>query len=536
MPFYNGLRMKKTAAVLFIILIFFSGCKKESISGKSFRFPLDAEPRQLDPQVSTDSASVTVIAALFEGLARPDQAGNPLPAAATWTLSDDRLTYTFTLVDSKWSDGSRVTAHDFVFGMQRAVLPSTRSSLAEQLFDIKNASKVNDGSLDVSKLGVKALNDNQLTITLTKPNAEFPIKTASTPFMPCKQSFFESTGGRYGLQAEYTLTNGPFILKTWEHNKSILLNKHEEYHDKKNILPAAVRYMIGDVENPVDLLSKGLLDAAPIPYEMLEQAKQAGHSLVKLQDTVSMLWLNNDNAALGRTKIRQALRDSLEWDIIYKRLDPNIDTPATGFISPDAMTPSGELYRTKANAKKPTPRGKKAAAELAAGLKQVGLEKMPVLTLLCSDDDYHVNVSRYIVQSWQKNLSLYFKIETVSESELATRVKVGNYQIALYQSTATGAGALHALKNYRTGSVGNYAHFSDKSYDTKLSKASGTVTRSQLEELEAILWQTCPSIPLSFECRFAGIPKTDSGIIVRPFDGGIFGAPYDFRNAGKTEK
>ncbi len=507
MPFGNGPGMKRIASALFIILMLFSGCKKESTSGKNFRFPLSAEPRQLDPQVSTDSASVTVIAVLFEGLARLDQAGNAQPAAATWTLSDDLLTYTFTLVDSKWSDGSPVTAHDFVFGIQRAVLPSTRSSLAQQLFDIKNATKVNDGSLDASKLGIKALNDKQLTITLASPNAEFPIKTASTPFMPCNQSFFESTGGRYGLQVKYILSNGPFFIKKWNHNDSILLNKSEEYHDKGNVLPDAVRYMIGDIENPVDLLSRGLIDAAPIPYEMLEQAKQAGHNLVKLQDTIRMVWLNNDNDALASTQIRQSLRDALEWDIIYKQLDPNTDTPATGFISPDAMAPDGGVYRTKSNAKKPTPRGNKAAAELAAGLNQVGLGKMPVLTLLCSDNEFDVNVSRYIVQSWQKNLSLYFNIEAVPESELATRVKVGNYQIALYQSTATGAGALHALKNYENAAVGNYARFSDKSYDAKISKAGGTVTRSQLEELEGLLWQLCPSIPLSFECRFVGMPK-----------------------------
>lgn len=535
MPFYKGSRVRRITAALFLILILFGGCKKDSIADQNFRFPLSAEPRQIDPQVSTDSASVTMVAALFEGLARLDETGKAQPAAATWKVSDDGLTYTFTLYDSKWSDGSPVTAHDFVYGMRRAVLPSTRSSLAEQLFDIKNAQKVNGGSLDASKLGVKALNDRQLTITLAKPNSEFPLKTASTPFMPCKQSFFESTGGRYGLECEYILTNGAFFLKTWTHNKSLLLNRHEGYHDADHVLPAAVRYMVGKVDDPVRLLSEGLLDAAPLPAAVLDKAKDEGIRLVTQQDTIRMIWLNNDNPLLKNAKIRSTLRDALEWKSLGDRLNHNTDMPANGFISPDAMA-FGQKYRTGANAKNPVSKGHQAYADLAAGLEQAGIEKVPALTLLCADDEYSLDIARFVVQSWQKNLSLYFKIETVTASELATRVKVGNYQIALYEFTAPGAEAIDALKCFATGALGNYAHFSNKSYDSRLASAFGASKRSVLESLEAELWKACPSIPLSFECRFVGIPEGDSGIIVRPFGGGAFGAPYDFRGAGKKVK
>lgn len=522
-----------TTVLLFVLLL--SGCKKDSISGKGFRFPLASEPRQIDPQVSTDSASVTMVAALFEGLACLDESGNAQPAAANWAVSGDGLTYTFTLIDSKWSDGTAVTAQDYIFGMQRAVLPSTQSTLAEQLFDIKNAQQVNAGTLDVSKLGIKAIDDKRLIITLTRPNSDFPAKTASTPFMPCKQSFFESTEGHYGLDKEYILTNGAFYLKAWNHNQSILLYKNEGYHDNENVLPAAVRYMIGDMEDPVISLSEGLLDAAPIPVESLNKAKEADLTLVTQKDSVKMIWLNNSNEALANTSVRRALSEALEWELLYKQLNSTIDIPATGFISPDSTVNSGEKYRTENNAKTPSARSKDTVNDLSKGLKQAGLDKMPAITLICADDEYNTNIARYIIQSWQKNLSLYFSIEPVSSSELAARVKVGNYQIALYSFTASSSGAIDALGNFKTGAIGNYSHFSDKNYDSKLSAADSTATRSRLEALEAILWESCPSIPLSFEMRYVGIPKGNSGIIVRSFGGGAFGAPYDFIKAGKKD-
>ena len=125
-------------------LLGLAGCHRDTPLGKSFRFPLSAEPRQLDPQVSTDAASVTRVAALFEGLARLNENGEAVPAAADWTVSDDGRVYTFRLKESYWStlpkakkgetptvweQPVKVTAADFVFGMQRAVMPETGSAL-----------------------------------------------------------------------------------------------------------------------------------------------------------------------------------------------------------------------------------------------------------------------------------------------------------------------------------------------------------------------------------------------------------------------
>ncbi|NLN81428.1 MAG: peptide ABC transporter substrate-binding protein [Clostridiales bacterium] len=539
MPFYKKNKFGRLAVVVLLLAILsstiLSGCKKESIAGKSFRFSLSAEPRQIDPQISTDTASVTMVVALFEGLARLDESGKARPGAADWVVSDDGLTYTFTLLDSKWSDGTEVTAHDFVFGMQRAVHPTTQSSLAEQLFEIKYAREINEGRADASFLGVKALDDKRLTITLTQPDRDFPAKTASTPFMPCKKSFFDQTEGKYGLDTEHLISNGPFYLKAWNHNKSLLMGKNEGYHDAENILPSSVRYVIGEVEDPVKALSEGMLDAAPIPAGELEKARNAGIRLHTQKDTLLMLWMNNDNQSLSNPYLRRALRDSIEWKLLLEQLDSTTDIPATGFVSPDATVLSAGRYRDDTNRITPTTRAPQAQQELSKGLQQAGLEGMPTLTLLCSDDEYSTNIARYVVQSWQKNLSLYFSIEPLTLSELTSRVKVGNYQIAISSFTAPGADAKDAMGSFITGAIGNYAHFSDEEYDDKFKSAGNRATQQELKVLEETLWQMCPSVPLSFRLRYTGIPKANSGIVVRSFGGGAFGAPYDFRQAGRKE-
>lgn len=520
----------RIAALFILSAALATGCRQET-SGKSFGFPLLAEPRQLDPQVCTDAASIEIVNALFEGLAALDKNGNALPAAATWSVSEDGLVYTFTLKDNVWSDNSPVTSHDYVYGIQRAVMPSTRSELAKELFSIKNARQINHGSKNISELGVRALDDKRFSVTLTAPDKDFIKKTAFVPFMPCKQSFFESTGGRYGLDTEYILSNGAFYLKSWEHGKSLVLRKHEGYFNSKNIMPASVRYVIGGTDNPVKRLSEELLDAAPIETEQLKAAKDAGLEIVEHRDTIRMLWFNNGVKALSNAKIRCALRDSIEWDVLYSQFDNTIDIPAQGYLAPDTVI-GADAYRTPGNILSPKPLGRKALESLTAGLTQAGLNEMPSLTILCADDQYSAKLARYIAQSWQKNLSLYFAIERLSRSELAARVKVGNYQIAIYEFTARSAHAIDALRCFAGDTAGNYSHFDNKAYNELLK--SGAASREQCEQSEAMLWKQCPSVPLSFKLRYFGISKDSSGIVIRPFGGGAYGAVYDFSWAGKT--
>ncbi len=156
--------------------------------------------------------------------------------------------------------------------------------------------------------------------------------------MPCNEAFFfEHTGGRYGLEAEYVLTNGPFYVKSWLHGESITLAKNDGYHDAAAILPASVRFLMQAPDDPVSALAEGSLDAAGLTAAQADAAAGEGLELVRSRIPLSGVWLNNKIDALPSPSTRRALRDAIEWELLGTRLTAGGASVAAGYIPPDAV-------------------------------------------------------------------------------------------------------------------------------------------------------------------------------------------------------
>ena len=149
-----------------------------------------------------------MLGALFEGLCRIDEDGDVVAGVARkWESDKNSTEFIFHLRPAaKWSDGTPLTAQDFVFGITRA-LTSSNGALPEELLVIQGAKEFASGEGDVSALGVMAEDDHTLVIRLAKSNPDFPSLTASIHYMPCNQAYFESCQGHYGLSSQYLLTN-----------------------------------------------------------------------------------------------------------------------------------------------------------------------------------------------------------------------------------------------------------------------------------------------------------------------------------------
>lgn len=519
------------------------GCGEDG-SGKGFRFPLEAEPQQLDPQVAADTASVAVCSVLFEGLTRLDEEGQPQPGAADWTVSADGRVYTFTLRESYWSTVSLrgeatgfeepvlVTADDFVFGLQRAADPQTGSSLSGELAGIAGAAAVLSGEKSVEHLGVRAVDERTLTITLTEPDDSFPTRLAAAPFMPCNREFFAYTAGRYGLETRYVLTNGPFSLTAWNHDESLLLNKNEQYHDAENVLPAAVRLVIGG--GTLEELKNGEMDAVALTAEETEAARRAGVQVEALQDTVRSLWFNTREESLSNGDVRRALRDAVEWDTVYAYLEELGETPADGYVAPAAMNRSSPTVGARLCCTDVAAAQKALGAGLAALYPEDRTPALPTLTVLAAEDEASANLARYLIQSWQKNLQLKCRLTLVSEEQLLSRLKSGNYQLAVAAVTAQGLSAGENLCGYLSANSQNYSGYADSGLDAALEKAQKG-GRDALVAAEERLAQACPTVPLSFQTRYYGIAAGNGGIRLRPFNGGAYGSPFSFLQATKKD-
>lgn len=541
--------MRRVLAVLtaLLLLLTLTACGDDG-TDMGFRLPIDGEPKQLDPQSATEASSVTVITALFEGLTRLDADGNVVDGAATYTVSDDGLTYTFTLKESYWStlsirgeqtdwdEPTRVVAQDFVFGWRRAVSPDNQSGTATALYGIKNAEAIHKGEKKLSALGVKAVSSTVLTVTLEQADPSFPARLATAPFMPCDQAFFEYTAGRYGLETKYLISNGAFSLTAWNHNQSLLLNKNEHYHAADTVTPSAVRFVI-DTEDTVTALTEGSLDAAFLPADKVDEARQAGVTVHSLADSVRGVYFNTAVPTLANASIRRALRDAIEWTTVYDHLTAAGEPKATGVIPPDARV-GNEPYRNGENAATWSTRVDAAQAALGEGLAAVYPEDtapaMPRLTLLAAEDAVSADTARYIVQSWQKNLKLACSLELVSEQTLAARVGSGNYQIALYTAVGGGLTAADNLTAFVSGAANNLTGFADAAFDAAYTTAARG-GRAKATAAEAMLRDACPVIPISFPSRSYGVAANCEDVTVRPFGGGTYGGEYELLHAKKFD-
>lgn len=184
-------------------------------AAQELTFVLNNIPDGLDPSVTNNSFAQYVLINCFEGLVTYDSTGTLVPGnAESWDISDDGLTYTFHLRDGlKWSDGSDLTAEDYVYTIQRVLTPATAAQYVSMATDyIKNAQEYYDGTATADDLGVKALDDKTLEITLIQPTSYFIDILSMWTFSPVQKATVEANGDKWSTEADTYICNGPFKI------------------------------------------------------------------------------------------------------------------------------------------------------------------------------------------------------------------------------------------------------------------------------------------------------------------------------------
>lgn len=223
---------------------------------------------------------VRIIADFTDGLMQMDADGQPVPAIAeSYDLSEDGTVYTFHLrEDAVWSNGDPVTAADFVFGWQRAVDPAVASEYVYMLSDIgqvQNAAEIIAGEMDKSELGIKALDDYTLEVTLNVPVSYFLSLMYFPTFYPVNQAFYESVGDTFATSPETTLSNGAFVLDAYEPAATAFhLTKNPDYYNADSVQLAGLNYqVIQDSQQALMSYQTGDLDITLVNGEQVDQVK-----------------------------------------------------------------------------------------------------------------------------------------------------------------------------------------------------------------------------------------------------------------------
>ncbi len=536
--------IKKAAALLLAAAVAFSftACHmgKAKNAGKTIHYHLAADPATLDPQIASDTPSLIVIRSLFEGLTRLDANENPQPGVAkSWESNADSTQFTFHLrADTKWSDKKYgpVTAADFVFAFQRALDPGTGSTVCLQMYCMKNAKEIHSGKLPADRLGATASDAKTLVVSLAYSCPDFPKIAASAVFMPCNRQFFTDTAGRYGLDTPDILENGPFCIDGaygWTHGKSLKLARLSSYAGQSQPLPGAVNFSIGgsaaSLSDPAAALAKLSTDAVQIPASQTDAARSLGCTIASIQDTTWGLGFNTQSPLFKNEKVRRAFVQAFSRSAVLSHLPK--DTAAADSVILPKTTLDGQDYRKLAGGPFLLKQSPSAPQLLTQGLRELGVDEMNSVAVLCPDDASVKLMVNEMIASWNREFDNYFNITPVGVATLESRIQSGSYSVAVYPVTPSSDGPYASLSTFLGTSSANPAGLKDAAYDALVSSGqakSGSAAAASYAAAEKYLSDRAIFYPLYYGKTYYAVAKGVTGIIFHPYGGGV-----DFINAGK---
>ena len=438
---------------------------------------VEVEVESLDPQVATDGTSFEVIANYTDGLTQMDADGAAIPAIAeSWDVSEDGTVYTFHLrEDANWSNGEPVTANDFVFAWQRAADPALASEYSYMLSDIgqiKNAAAIIAGEMDKSELGVKAIDDKTLEVTLEVPVSYFLSLMYFPTFYPVNQAFFESLAdGTFGTSPETVLSNGAFVLTSYEPAAlSFSLTKNANYYDADKVQLDGLNYqVIKDSQQAYMSYQNGDLDIVMLSGDQVEQVEGDPELNITGAGYLWYLTLNmHDVPALNNQNMRLALsnavnRASIVGDVVK---DGSVATytavPPQFAAGPDGSDFSADQTMFSDVCSDDTA---KAAAYYEAAKAELGTDTFE-FELLVEDQTETQNVAAVIKDQVEKALpGVTLNIKVEPKKQRVADIQDGNYDVCLTRWGPDYADPMTYLNMWITGCSNNYGLWSDAEYD-----------------------------------------------------------------------
>ncbi|ERM92732.1 peptide ABC transporter substrate-binding protein [Caldanaerobacter subterraneus] len=504
-------------SVILVLGALLAGCSSQSKTattsqGQSeqvLNLNLGEEPPTLDPQKATDEVSITVLNAVLEGLVRYNKDGKIEKGsglAKDWKISDDGLTYTFYLKDAKWSDGNPITAYDFEYAWKRALDPKTGSQYAYQLYYIKGAEEYNSGKGSADQVGVKALDDKTLQVTLKAPAPQFLGLTSFVTYLPLEKSVYEKYGDKVGSDPSTMVFSGPFIIKEWNHEQNIVLEKNPNYWDKDNVKLDKINFsMIKDNNSLVQNYDTGALDSIFIPGDYIDKYKDSPEFHTYALATVWYLQFNNKDKIFKNANIRKAFTLAVNRELFVKEVMKNGSIPAEAVVPPGIPGYNGD-FRSEAGPGYFKDNDVAQAKEyLQKGLQELGLSKLPTIKFLTGDSDTAKKYSVALQQMWNQALGVQVEIQNVAFKVRLDMMDRGDYQIVLAGWGADYNDPMTFLDMWETNNGNNTAFYSNPEYDKLIEQAKvNGDPKSRVEEMiqaEKILMEDMPIGPLWFQAR-----------------------------------
>lgn len=484
-----GNNMKIIKAVFMIIVLFLFGCTKTKNVNKNLDIIVNIGPetQSIDPTLNNTVDGSVYIVHAFEGLATKDKENKIIPGAAEkWEISEDGLTYTFHIrSNAKWSDGKEVTAEDFVYTWQRAVDPLVASEYSYQFESVKNAKAITESKKGVKELGVKALNEKTLEVTLESPTAYFLELTAYPTYFPVRKDIIEKYKDEWTKNPETYIGNGPFKMKERKPDEKIVMEKNENYWNIKEIIPNSVTFVLmNSPTSSVAAIKDGSLHySEKVPSLDIENLKEEG--LLKIANRLGTYFygFNNTNTYLKDPKIRKALSLAIDRNYIVEQVSKR-GIPSDGIVPFGILDIKGD-FRDNAKShysldKKDYAKNIEEAKRLMAEAGYSNGKDFPVLEIISDNaDNVNILIAETVQEMWKKNLN----IDAVIRQEewaiyLDTILNNKNFAVAKDSWSGDYNDPMTFLGMFLSYSPQNTPIYSNSAYDNYLKTAMNTMDQN----------------------------------------------------------
>ena len=469
-------------------------------------YDLGAEPEILDPAPSTGVPEATVQTAIFEGLTRLDKDNLPSEGMAkSWDVSPDGLVYTFHLrEDATWTNGDPVTAEDFVYSWKRLLSPEMAAEYAYQLWYVKNGEAYTNGEANADDVGIKALDEFTLEVTLEAPTPYF-VSLASFPSLyPVNQKVVESDPDGWHLNMETLVGNGPFKIVSWEHNSKIEIVKNPDYWDADTVkLDKVVITLVESQDTELSMFEAGQIDIAEDP-PITDARRLLDEGTATLYPELGIYYylINTAKEPFDDVRVRKALALGIDRQSIIDNVTQRFEAPGTAVVPiglPDAK-PGDDFREIGGDYLKDN--DVETAQQLLAEAGFPGGEGFPEFTILYNTHDNHQKIAEAIQEMWNKNLNINAKLTNQEWGVYLNTRKVGDYEVARAGWLADYVDAMTFLDMWMTGSGNNHTNWNDTEFDRLINVAKSDdnpdVRIKAMHDAEDILMDAMPIIPIYF--------------------------------------
>ena len=461
----------------------------EATGAQELTFVLSNEPDGIDPTVTNNSFAQYILANCFEGLVTYDATGSIVGGAAeTWDISDDGLVYTFHLRDGlKWSDGSDLTAEDFVYSLRRVLTPATTAQYVSMVTGyVKNAQEFYDGTATADELGVKAVDAQTLEITLIQPTSFFIDLVSMWCYDPVQKATIEANGDRWTAAADTYICNGPFKMTQLKMGEGYVLEKNENYWDAANVSLEKLTFrFILDSATALTAYESGEVDGIrSIPTADYARLKAAGAGIQTVPNYGTVYYnINCAKAPYDNVLVRKALNMAIDRQALIDNVVQLNATPAYSFLAPGYSVGGMDITKGRETFDLSATANVEAAQKALADAGYPGGEGFPTLRLSYYSDDTVKKVVEAMAEMLKNNLGIDVEISSNDWAIYYESVQSGNYEVGAMGWSADYLNPMSFLPLFKTGDSTNTAFYSNPDYDKLVDKVMTTTDPDAAAEL-----------------------------------------------------